>query len=355
MKYKMKKIAIMTWYNHENCGGNLQAYALSKFLTDRNYSLTFINVSERGNKYIYFLKRIIKYMLALLGVSRYGFTKFQMNNFSETFPYYSYELSILDDKYDYFICGSDQIWAPNVFRDYYYLNFITTKDKKIAYAPSIGLNEIPLCLEDKYRNLIKQFKAVSVREYTGKKLLEKIGVEAKVVLDPTFLIKREQYEELIGDVCCKRKYIFCYFLNEKNNYKNAVLEMAKRYNLDIIMYSKKADDALYSQKYIKYINPKLFLEMISGAEHVFTDSYHGTIFSIIFRREFTHLLRFEATDRICQNSRVYDLLNMLGLEERIYNGKMLDYKIGYDLVEKKLSFFRDESCKYLVEALNESH
>jgi hypothetical protein len=133
-----------------------------------------------------------------------------------------WKINKVKNKYDVIVSGSDQIWAPNVFNPVYMGDFKKSKNqKKISYAASIGLSDIPESLIDTYKELLSDFDHVSVREETGKELLlNSCDCKSKVVLDPTLLLNTTQYDKLLKKVQnIKQPYVFCYFLNKNHKYR----------------------------------------------------------------------------------------------------------------------------------------
>ncbi len=329
-----KKIAIMTWHSYDNYGSVLQVYALRKKIRDFGYKkvdvinylphtrkvklkkrITFKNLKrklfskkqniqklteQRASKYTYFRKKFLAYTE-------------KCNDETDLF--------LLNDQYDKFICGSDQIWAPTVFDKNYFLDFVSNDSKKIAYAPSIGLSSIDnKYVRENMGKLINKFECLSIREEQGKKIIKNItDKNAEVVLDPTLLLEKDEWNQefnLKGD---KGKYILYYCLgNNKNNYKTAKKIAEKlRKELKVI----PTDILDYKKEKIENCGPEEFLKLIYNAYMVITDSFHGTIFSINFNVPFIAFKRFK-DNKFSQNSRIYNILKKVNLENRIYNNNM---------------------------------
>ena len=272
----------------------------------------------------------------------------------------SSDLFQLNDKYEAFICGSDQIWAPSLFNSKYFLDFVEDPNKIIAYAPSIGLSNI----EDVYvkncmKKSIERFQHLSIREKQGQKLIQQLcNKEAQVVLDPTLLLSSEEWDNMAVSTKQKSPYILCYFLgNNKDTWKNVrQISKATKIPLKIIPVFKK--DYKRDGDVVPGIGPGEFLDLVRNASLVCTDSFHGTAFSIIYEKPFYVYERFNNKDSNSQNSRVYNILKITGLENRLIKDKATvnnaPLSCEYGKAREKLKIKREESLLYLSDALNAS-
>ncbi|MGN1322887.1 MAG: polysaccharide pyruvyl transferase family protein [Bacilli bacterium] len=352
-----KKIGILTWHYYENVGSNLQAYALYESIKKMGFSPMFINYQQK-ELHDTFIKKICKIILAKIYVCaptiipcKYSFKSFMFQK--EYFPttktiLNSKELDKIKDQFDIFVCGSDQIWSPIVFNSHYFLDFV--KDKyKFSYAPSIGCNYIPDDLKDIYKKLLSDFNGISIREEMGRKLLEEIGIKSNVVLDPTFLLSKEDWCRISNKEITKKDYIFCYFLGENEKHRKKVYEYAKNNKKHLIIYSTFEKDNKFCDERVYKIGPKEFIAYICNADYVFTDSFHGVVFSLKFEKQFNAFYRFNENDKNNQNSRIINIINKLNLEKKlIKNEEDLDLsKIDYKKINKKLDLMIEESLNYL--------
>ena len=202
----MKKIGLMTWYKYPNYGTVLQSSALFYIIKKMGYNPELINYTPR-KKYLdntkinpvkFIFNKIFIKVLNNKGnpVNKKLFKDFQEDITSESNEVKTYsDLSTLTKTYDAVVCGSDQIWSPLCFDDYYYLPFVQT-EKKIAYAPSLGVQKISNTnIENKISDLVEEFKFLSVRENDGADIIRKIsGKNPEVVLDPTLLLKANEWK-----------------------------------------------------------------------------------------------------------------------------------------------------------------
>lgn len=360
------KIGIITWHYYANFGSGLQAFALQKLISNFGYDVEIINYRNPllGGKNPWWkitLKYILHYTLGFLNKRVYektllGTLKYQHEYLIQS-KYFedSDQIANIVKDYTCIVYGSDQIWAPNVYNPVYMGAYIPKRIRKVSYAASIGLNDIPNDLVETYKNNLSSFYAIAVREDEGKILLKKkCGIDAKVVLDPTLMIDASLYRNMQRSVKgINGKYIFCYFLNTEHNYKNKVIEYARKHNLKIIGVSYKEDDSEWMTM-LRNIGADQFLWLINNAETIFTDSYHGSIFSLLFHKNLWIFVRFDENNPVCQNSRIRQLQNNFNLEHRVISHKseIDDSKsINYQYFEQKLAELRHDSVSYLQNAL----
>ena len=377
----MSKIAIVNRTNLKNYGSVLQVYALCRAVTNLGYNSEVVwesgNISKnfdfRPMKIISSLWKVLthpslwkrtltnaKDMNARVITEKTAvlFDNFVKEEFIQNF-YSSKQLKKIakTNEYKKFICGSDQIWcSTTLYVDpLMYLRFCP-KEKRIAYAPSIGRNYIPSYNKRVMKKYISQIPCVSIREDDGKKLVKDLtGRDVPVVADPTLLLDKSEWDKLKTTYNGNKKYLLCYFLDvpsEKTQQK--IIKVAKDNNLLIISlgfslpFCEKECEVLYPD-----CGPREFLGYIESSECVITDSYHGMLFSIIYNKQFFEIKReYKVYD---QSSRQQTIIDRLGLQERYIVSEIedisLDKKIDYNLVVEKLQEFRDISLKYLKNSI----
>jgi len=339
MEEKMKKVGIVTLIGN-NYGGILQAYALKKYIEDLGFKVYHLNPKLKKNINV---KELIK-----------GFVYYKRNNKFKKYKKKFFKFTNRQDC-DYYIAGSDQIWNPQIpfeKRKFFYLNF--TNKKKISYAASIGTIFID---EDQsnaaeIRKLVSSFSNISVREETAKKVLSSIiENNIDVVLDPTLLINPEIWHKHAISKQIKSDYIFTYFLGLPKNIKEFVDSFALQSKCKIInVYYKKI--FINELKHENNLSPQEFIGLIKSSRYVITNSFHGVVFSLIFHKKFYVITRGN------MNSRIFDLLKKLTLEDRIINEKdILEIKydindeINYQKIDTIISKLRIESEIFLKNAL----
>jgi len=357
------KIGILTWHYYQNVGSQLQAFALQHVLTNMGYNVNIIDYRNPKIDNSRLFKRKIKVFLSRLFGEKfskvyYPYLEFQNKYFKLSPTCHSVvELNEVLDGYDYIVYGGDQIWAPNVYNSIYFGDGVSNRDiKKISYASSIGLRYIPSNLVLKYKHELSDFKSIGIRETTGKAILKKyLDIDSEVVLDPTLLLDVDTYRNMERrNVNEGRKFIFCYFLKENHDYRKLVEKYAKNNNLDLIGITKNKSDIEW-MKTIVDSDPLLFLWYIDHAETVFTDSYHGSIFSLLYHKRFYIFKRFEFGESLDQNSRIEQLAMTFNINSMIVDANMdniPDSKIDYSFIDDILSIERAKSVGYLTKALS---
>lgn len=361
------KTAIITWVTYCNFGTFLQAYALQRYLMDLGITNTILDDSSMIISPINLKYRLKKF---LMRISNTDYRKFEhsIKQANRLFGYFKNELLNIDKdilnlssvnaKYDTFICGSDQIWNPfsleNPNADYYYASF-TTK-KKIAYAPSIGVSEVPQQYKEKLKKLTSCFDFLSAREQQGVDILRELtGKEVVKVVDPTLLLDREQWNVLLPkNVPCEENYILAYFLTPNIVFINAALEYARKKGLRLKMFFLDKSYKRYDCDLIT-AGPIEFLHYVRDAKCLFTDSFHGSIFASIFHTQFFTFKRFKQTVKN-QNSRVENLLKIMNISERLldeenYNNINELSDIDFSSVDYNLGPFIKKSKEYIKKAI----
>lgn len=358
-----KKVGVLTWHYYSNFGSQLQSYALLYTLKSLGLNSELIDYRQDGlydlapwKRALYYLATLFPYYIVKRIGEKYLFPRFR---FEREFlklkikPLKKKELPNVAKKYDCVICGSDQIWAPNVYNSTYMLDFVPEKVRKVSYAASIGLNEIPDVLVPKYREYIGRLDNVSVREDKGKELLfHKCGIESTVVLDPTFMVSVKKWDSLTISPRLRKKYMFCYFLKVNHKYKKSVMRFAREKGLDVYGVSDNPHDSEWmTLLQWRIIGPREFLGFIRDAEMVVTDSYHCTIFSLLFRKKFATIERFSSDETVCQNSRILQLIKYFGISKQVVaaseNFDIPEEEPDYVAIARKISVLRDESLEFL--------
>ena len=263
--------------------------------------------------------------------------------------------------YDIFITGSDQVWSG--CSSAFLLGFVEGK-KKISYAASIARKEITKEHSDFIKKKLYDYTAISVRDETDKKIISQItDKEVEIVLDPVFLLNRDEWDKIATANYYNKDYVFCYFLGDCPKYKKMVKRFAKKKRLKIINIPHFVDNENKVNKHDIFfgdiraydVSPADFISLIRGSSFVFTDSFHALVFSIIYHKQFF------AFDRISKygvmNSRITNLLSKFNLLDRYYcDGKktasLLELKsIEYDKCESILSSEKNKSIQFLLNNL----
>lgn len=371
-----KKIAKLTWLNNGNYGSILQAYALQSHILQLGYDIEdidykasnktkLLNWFKNGNSPYLFVGKIKEKVERLRSKEKIDFTQrnmlfkeFKKENIKTTKIYTSpKELKEIGNKYDAFICGSDQIWSPKLMNPVFYFNFLPENAYRISYAPSFGVSSIDEKKKKKIKKYIEKFNAISIREEKGSELVKELtGKECPVQIDPTLLINVDEWKRLAKPSEIKEKYIFCYLLTPNTKYIEMIKEVAKNKNMKVVIVLTPVGPFNTGFEEKVDVGPAEWLGLINDAEYVCTDSFHGCIFSMIFNKQFTLFKRFSDTTTWSQNSRIYNLAKMFNVENRIVDEETkinLNESINYNKVNNLIEIEKNKSSNWLKEALGE--
>ncbi|MHB8126270.1 MAG: polysaccharide pyruvyl transferase family protein [Desulfitobacteriaceae bacterium] len=349
------KIGTITFHWATNYGAVLQAYALQQYLKQNQYETEIID-------YIPFRVKIIQTIMHIKNLKISEFIKeYKINKFRERFlnlsekKFYTNSNLIKDcHSYDCYICGSDQVWneyftlfAEGKLTLSYYLNFVKKGKTRISYATSFGTDKLSQKVIDLVKPELEKFKSISVREITGKAIIENIGLQAILVVDPTLLIDKETYEKLFEDRKINDAYqLFAYILHQNQTTAHAITD----YIYDKYFDAEK--DKRYGQDPIGIIE---WLYGIKNAKFVVTNSFHGAIFSIIFHTPFIVV----AVEGSGMNNRITTLLDTVGLNERIIGtldntiiDSLITESIDWNQVDERVRSSRKVSSDFLRRALD---
>lgn len=364
----MIRTATITWITFRNYGTFLQAYALQHVLRGMGYDNRIIDDKPIIDKkfppapprklslYWKIRIRLAKIYHNIIGdIPRKPTSEDLYQKFKNQYLLLDSDFikpEDLNERYDVFIAGSDQIWYPNeeVFDPYFYLNF--AKKKKISYAPSVGASEYPKAFIHRSKPLLERFDHISVREQMGKNLLSSfIDKDIEVVLDPTLLLQAAEWDNVASYPVYKGKYAFLYMLTYNENYLNSAIQDAARQGLKLITVSNEPRLAECVDQVVE-AGPSEFVSLIKYADVVYTDSFHGTVFSLLYHKKFVTFKRFSSSSKNNQNSRLENLFNILDIQGVFWGEKECEagvIPLAYDKnsVDEKLGKYRKLSVEYL--------
>ena len=362
------KIAIMTWYAYRNYGTALQSSALFHIVRKIGYEVDFVSCLPKDGAVskpkLNLVKRALNKLKKQYSSSErnnlfdvYLRERVSFTNICTSYP----ELHDLNNDYDAFICGSDQIWSPLCYDRKYFLDFVENTDKMVAYAPSIGSTKIddPI-IRERMAQHISRFKHLAVREQQGADLIKELtGQDAKVVLDPTLLMNATEWDSFTGVDEVRKidgKYILCYFLGDEEKYMRYVRTLSKKSNIPYYVVPVTTRQKNMGNIVPFEVGPSEFISLIRNAEYVVTDSFHGMAFSVNYNKPFSVFKRFKDNDPKNQNSRIFNLLQILGLEERLVDYKNIKniqdmFECDFTEANQKLKDQRVYSSEYLKNAL----
>ena len=377
----MKKVAVVVCPNIRNFGSVLQSYATQKAVTKLGYDNEYIKY-EKTKKTAY--KYLIQLLIPSIMEERWSVLKrkvFQRKNsgfisrrnkafddFVDRYmvaspKYVGYdELRRAGRKYSMAVLGSDQVWNPiNSGSDFYTLNWLSRNTKRVAYAPSFGVSQVPLLLEGSYKRFLTKFDHISVREIRGQKIVRQLtGRKVPVVCDPTLLFRAEEWDDILPEEpVADGGYIFCYFLGNRREPRDCVLKLAEKTGLPIVMMPYFGEICEYDDqlgaRFVDNPDPSHFVSAIKNAAYVCTDSYHGTVFSIIYRKKVLVFRRHSADSGKNTFSRLESLLSIAGMKDRVVNDvwedRFVTDEIDYDKVTENIDRLREFSWKYLSDSL----
>lgn len=366
------KVGLMTWFHYHNYGTALQIVALSRKINDYGNDTCVINYFTDARPILKIkdklFSRIIGKSIQRLKDHFYyeyreadresRFDKFYADNlgFTESFTTLG-ELELLNGTLDAFVCGSDQIWSPPNFNPRYFLDFVYDENRMIAYAPSLGVLDLS---DDNVKKRIcenvSRFNHISTREKAGSELLAKLtGKKIETVLDPTLLLTQAEWQGYEADFDTGlRPYMLVYMLGKREDHWKAIRKIGKYLGLEVRIVPAREKDLKREGCIRESIGPGEFLKLVHNADYICTDSFHGTVFAINYKKLFTVFERFKKNDSLNQNSRIYNILELLGLEDRLYQRNTDDYDaaIDYSTVEMSLDAARGKSLKFLRNSLD---
>lgn len=388
----MKKIGIVSCYFQHNYGSMLQALATQMALDRLGYENETIDISGFNHeikkaKIKYFAKASLTsdILLSKAGMAKNvlrkrfsrsdyatlskeranAFRNFSQKKFRMS-PVYSSKADlgkVCAENYSAVVVGSDQLWLPgNIAADYYTLNFVPQTVNTIAYATSFGQSSLPKDSAQKASVFLKRIKHIGIREQSGQQLIREIAQRnVPVVCDPTLLFTGDEWMSIqTEEPIVKEKYIFCYFLGNNPPHREFAKKLKEATGCKIIALTHldeyvKSDEG-YADETPYDVDPADFLNLIRNAEYVCTDSFHCSVFSILYKRQFFTFRRYNRNTKQSTNSRLDTLFDLSGITGRLLTGDeriedCLKIKTDFDAVHKKLEAVRQESYAYLTSAL----
>lgn len=341
----MKKCGIITFSHAINYGAVLQTYALQHYLNAKlnvdaeviNYASDRMLLPYKKRSLFYYCKpRVFASTILRNSCIRYnceGFEKFRNKfiSFSGKLLRTKEELLNLNDRYDFFITGSDQVF--NIYCsnfDYnYLLEFVEDRKKKNSYSASLGITSIPEEYKSKYKNLLGCYNMISVREFCSAEILEPvIGKKPFVTVDPTLLLNKYSWMEISEKVeNIPQRYILLYMISEDKEIIRAAKKLSREKGIEIVYIS----DRLFKPmgiRTLRKMSPGQWLFLFANAEFVMTNSYHGMVFSCIFEKKF---IPFFLKTNVQVNSRIKDFLNQYGISNLVCSNTPNRCECEYDV------------------------
>lgn len=381
----MKKVALLTLDSHSyNYGGALQQYALFSTINSLGFDCEIIDYDLNSEVAMFSYKRNFRYLTfgklkkkasnsfksllsrnqnedikKIIKLRHDSFEIFRTRYIFLSRKYSKNGLMANQKQYRAFVCGSDQIWNPELCYPSFFLDFVNNDIRKIIYAASLGKAELRNIEKNTYKEYLTKLNYISVREDQAKSIINHIvsNKDVKVVLDPTLLIDSEEWKKIAGnDALIKERYVFCYYLELNQEKRAASIEFSKSHGVKLVsipfLHEKynKFDDGF--SKYTDPIGPIEFLNLILYADYILTDSYHASVFSILFNKPFRVFGRGNGKNNM--NSRIETLLGYIKHSEYLLmpNGLIdsnIDQEEQYDF--SLLNQYKKQSKRWLYNGL----
>jgi len=362
------KVGILTFPNSTSHGASLQMYALYRAVAEAGCEVEIINYFNsymKAQKHLdrirgaIFLEQLLRVNAArLIHRRKYrefaafekAMTKYPPRPVSSSEP-----LIQIGERYDAVICGSDQVWNPDITDSdlSYFLNFCGEKTARISYAPSFGVEKLSSEYAGKVSRELERFQALSVRETEGQKLIKEItGLDSQLVVDPTMLFDGEWWTEHEKyHPCGDGEYILYYTVRSSEALWQHCLRLAEELDMKVIRIgSNFISKGFKENERVKYacdVGPQEWLYLVHNASYVVTNSFHGTAFAINYRKDFC--VEFSSHT----NSRLANIVRLFGLESQVFDksGSQPSKKTDYTATELRLPKFRERSITFLNKAL----
>lgn len=385
----MKKLGLCVRYDCNNYGSMLQILATQKAIEECGWQYEIIRYDKKTPKFIIKnLSRVFNpYFMRgkMIGIAK----KISLKMHPEIENRNSKRLAIFREyrnkyigpyssickgfdslvqsanDYDAVMVGSDQLWTPaGLMTKFYNLLFVPDSIRKISLATSFGVTEIPKDQIKLTKQYINRIDFLSVREVSGQKIIKKLTErEAVIAVDPTLLFDGEEWLEIFEyEKQSEKPYIFAYFLGDNNAHRDAVEQFAKKKKLRVITCPHMDEfverDMTFGDDQRFEVSPVDFLNLVRGAEYIVTDSFHGSVFSILNHKKFLTVNRYSDSLRKAKNTRIDSLFSLLGIENRHYINESLDIEkaieadIDYAEIDKRLSDLRDKTFDFLKKSLS---
>lgn len=365
----MKSVGIITMHLPLSFGSALQAYALQQKIDEAGYNAEIIHYQypnelhqQRKKGLKHFVKTSISFVLNAL----FGFPNLRKkNNFGRFYSKF-YKLSAYyptfdslhknPPKYDIYCTGSDQVWNPLYTKTdtSFLLSFVDDKATKFSYAASFAIGDIPGEYKDFYVKYLSQYQKISVRESSGINLVKELTEkDATLVCDPTILLTRNEWD-IIADqtrIRITKPYILVFMLSDSFNpfpeVQHIIDTIQERLRIQVVyLNGGKRYYFRKDSKVIKTAGPSEFVDLIRHAEYVITSSFHATVFSSIYSRPFTSIVK-----RSHRDSRILSYLERVGMRNCALYYDSVEVPMSKTMATDKIDSFRDESNDFLKECL----
>lgn len=331
------KVSVVTIKGLYNYGAVLQGYATCEYLKKLGCNVELIDYfPENFESEVPFFKKIIIQLVTTKKRKKLDkFVKLNINLTKKTYRNLQ-EIKNADIKSDVYIVGSDQVWNSQLSEGrldpVYFLDFTDSRNK-VAFSSSIGRSDVTKSELKQMKNYLDSFRAVSVREKSAQVLLNNIGVKDVInVLDPVFLLTKEDYKKFIRPIKLE-KYLLIYSFEKNEMTQKIANEIADKLKLKIVevgIFKSKYD----CDKYIHDAGIEDFLSLLYHADYIVTSSFHGTAFSILLNKQFVSVAPSVRRTRLENITNIFEVSDRLITEESDYDINKIVEKIDYNKLNK---------------------
>lgn len=352
------RIGILTYHFAYNYGAVLQAYALCHYLRESGHDAEIINYYPQELRSLYSLNPFIISRKKDLITKSLKFFKcrkqyFLFNDFITsdlvcTDPIENDELSSLNSKFDMFITGSDQVWNDKIVNkiEPYFLNFVSSDHYKVAYAASLGTNNISDRCKKNITRYLKEFDSISVREESAVSILKDLGIYSQAISDPVFLLDIGEWNKLGKEIEVPDKFLLYYSLDYDPELDNRAEELAIMNNLEIIVIHSTCEKKV-NLKNVTFrfdVGPREFLYLVKHAQVIVTNSFHATAFGAIYHKQIVNISSSE------RQGRAANLVKRLNANKCIKNNCIEISET--DISDHELDAMREEAREFLVQIID---
>ena len=353
------RVGIVThYYQSQNYGGNLQAYALCKALEALGHEAEQISLDRNKDlgALTYMRRKLAQFVKGIgtpssLNVPELALRKKAIMSFNQLIPhspvYSERSVGKCAQRYDVLITGSDQVWHPAAVCDAYLLTFAPSEKVKISYAASVAHDVLTSAQKERYTKAFSSYNAISVREQEAVGMLQPLSqLPIEWVLDPTLLLSREQWLAISTPSQMEDDYVFCYFLADDKKHRDVAQAYAKKYDYKLVTLPhlsgqfRKCDEN-FGDVQLYDVTPQRLISLIRDAKCVFTDSFHATVFSLLMEKE--HFV-FQRSGSEKMSSRIYSLASLFDTRDHFCDA---DDKINLEYIDSvKCIAYGDPFEKY---------
>ena len=359
----MERIAIVTFHRADNYGAVLQGLATQEYLQSRGLKPEILDYRCPAMEKSYQLFKIHNGKSALQKIKiaahdvfrilrRVRFERFRRRYLHLSDQFGPDTVAGSNKVFDTFIVGSDQVWNDvcSLKDSVYVLEFVEDEKKKLSYSASFGYDHVEPEREAFYREALARFNGISVREPSGSRIVKSlVGIDPVLLPDPTLMIDKETWNQ-VAVFPEEEKYILVYLLNARDDILQFAKRLSEKTGLPILNITDENRNSIHA-KCIHNAGPSEFLGLMSNAEYTVTNSFHGLMFSLIYRKSvYVDVPKGKSTTY----ERITNILDMLGINDRYIHDLPDDFVptvLEYKDVEPKIRQLRESTDRYFDQYL----